>query len=117
MINAGRLDQLITLQRRASGVDALGQESVTWANLDSDPTVWASASTARGKEFFAAGEVRSEARVVFRIRYRSDVLHDSATLRVVWDGEIYDVTEPPQDVDGAHVAIDLFGSTGARDGR
>lgn len=114
MINAGRLDQLITLQQRDTGVDTLGQESITWTDLD---TVWAAATTKRGREYFAAGAVQAEAAVVFRIRYRADVLLNSATLRVVWNGQPYDITEPPQDVDGQHVAIDLMATTGARDGR
>lgn len=114
MINAGRLDQRITLQQRAAGVDALGQEASSWSDI---ATVWASASTKRGREFFAAGMVQSSSQVAFRIRWRAGVVGNSAGLRVVWNGQPYDITEPPQDVDGAHVAIDLFGTTGARDGR
>lgn len=114
MINAGRLTERITLQLRATGVDALGQESTTWADM---ATVWASATTKRGREYFAAGAVQADAVTVFRIRYRADVLHSSGALRVVWGGRPYDITEPPQDVDGQHIAMDLVCSTGARDGR
>jgi SPP1 family predicted phage head-tail adaptor len=115
MINAGRLDQRITLQQRAAGADALGQESTTWTDL---ATVWASVTTKRGREFFAAGAVQSEAAAVFRIRYRADVITlGSGALRVMWGSQPYDVIEPPQDLDAQHVAIDLMCTTGARDGR
>ena len=115
MINAGRLDQRITLQRRSTGADSLGQESTSWADYAS---TWASCSTKRGREYFAAGAVQAEAAAVFRIRYRADVINlGSGALRVVYRGQPYDITEPPQDVDGQRVAIDLFCSTGARDGR
>jgi SPP1 family predicted phage head-tail adaptor len=114
VINAGRLDQRITLQQRTAGVDALGQEAATWSDL---ATVWGSVTTKRGREYFAAGAVQADAQMVIRIRYRADVLLNSATLRAVWRGQPYDVTEPPQDVDGAKVAVDLYCSTGARDGR
>ncbi len=115
MINAGRMDQRITLQLRSTCADALGQESTTWADF---ATMWASYTTKRGREYFAAGAVQAEAAAVFRIRYRADVVTlGSGALRVVYRGQPYDITEPPQDVDGQHVAIDLFCTTGARDGR
>lgn len=113
-IDPRKLDQRITLQSRAAGVDALGQEAITWTEL---ATVWAQAITKRGREYFAAGSVQSEAGVVFRIRYRADVLLNSATLRVLWRGVPYDIVEPPQDIDGQREAVDLVCSTGARDGR
>lgn len=113
MINAGRMDQRITLQRAGSPArDAVGQKTVSWADL---ATVWAAATTKKGREFFAADAATAEASVVFRIRYRADLLLDSAALRVVWKGRTYDVTEPPQDVDGQHVAMDLMCTTGTRE--
>jgi SPP1 family predicted phage head-tail adaptor len=116
-IDPRKLDQRITLQSRATGVDALGQESPAWADLPDVPEVWAQAITKRGREYFAAGSVQADAGVVFRIRYRADVLLNSATLRVVWRGVPYDIVEPPQDIDGQREAVDLVCSTGARDGR
>lgn len=115
MINAGRMDQRITLQRRTTGVDALGQESTAWTDY---ATLWAGVTTKRGREYFAAGEVRGEAAIAVRIRYRPDVITlGSGALRLVYRGQPYDITEPPQDVDGQRAAIDLFCTTGARDGR
>jgi len=114
LIDPRRLDQRITLQRRATGQDALGQESSTWASFGE---VWAGITTKRGREFFAAGAVQGQASIAARIRYRADLVGDSGTLRILWRGEPYDVTEPPQDVDGQREAIDLFCSTAARDGR
>ena len=115
MINAGRMDQRITLQRRTTGVDALGQEATTWVDY---ATVWGGVSTKRGREYFAAGEVQGEAAMAVRIRYRADVITlGSGALRLVYRGQPYDITEPPQDVDGQRAAIDLFCTTGARDGR
>lgn len=114
MINAGRMDQRITLQRRTTGVDALGHESSTWTSF---AEVWAGVTSKRGREYFSAGSVQGQASIAARIRYRADLVGDSGTLRILWRGEPYDVTEPPQDVDGQRTAIDLFCSTAARDGR
>lgn len=113
-MRAGTLRHRVTLQTRSVGVDALGQELETWNDL---ATVWASVSTKRGREYFAAGSVQAEASVVFRIRYRSDILMNSTMLRLLWRGSPYDIIEPPLDVDGRGQMIDLFASTGARDGR
>lgn len=115
LIDPRRLDQRITLQRRNTGADALGQESTTWADY---ATVWGGVTTKRGREYFAAGAVQGEAAMAVRIRYRADVVElGSGALRVVYRGQPYDITEPPQDVDGQREAIDLFCSTAARDGR
>lgn len=113
VLNAGDLDQRITIQRRAAGVDALGHEAKGWTDY---ATVWARVLTTGGREALQAGAVQGEATIECRIRYRADLLHDSTGQRIVWRGIAYDITRPPQDVKGAGVAIDLFGSTGARDG-
>ena len=109
-LNAGELDQRVTLQQRAAGVDALGQDSATWADV---ATVWAKAEPLRGREFFAAGQAHSEVSVRFRIRYRTGVL---PTMRALWRGVPHDVVavlEPH----GDKVSLELMCSTGARDGR
>ena len=115
LIDPRRLDQRITLQRRTTGVDALGQESTAWVDY---ATVWGGVTTKRGREYFASGAVQGEAAMAVRIRYLADVITlGSGALRVMYRGQPYDITEPPQDVDGQREAIDLFCSTAARDGR
>jgi SPP1 family predicted phage head-tail adaptor len=113
MISAGELAQRVTFQRRVATVDSLGQESKGWQDY---ATVWARVLTTGGREQMQAGAVRSEATIEVRVRYRADLLMDSITQRIMWQGVAYDVVRPPQDVKGARVAIDVFASTGARDG-
>lgn len=112
MIAAGRMDQRITIQRRVSGVDAYGQESQGWLDV---VTIWAEAMTKRGREYIAAGQQQASALVVFRVRYRADLLQDSS-MRVVWGGVAYDVVEPPQDVNGQKTMIEIPCASGMRDG-
>lgn len=109
-LNAGQLDQRITLQARASGVDALGQESTTWQD---GITCWASAEPLRGREFFAAGQAQSQIDVRFRIRWRTGIV---PTMRVQWRSEPYDIVaviEPR----GASDVLELMCVSGGRDGR
>lgn len=111
MIGAGLLDQRITIQRRATGEDANGQPSAAWTDVC---TVWAQAMTKRGREYISAGQEQSAAMVVFRIRYRTDVVQDAA-LRVLWRGVPYGLVEPAQDVGGQRSFIEMACATGRKD--
>lgn len=107
---AGRLNQRVTLQQRAAGVDALGQELTTWSDV---ATVWAEVQPLRGREYFAAGQLQSAVDVRVRIRWRAGVV---PAMRVVWRGEpmeIVSVIEP----DAAKVSLELMCVSGVRDGR
>lgn len=103
------MDQRITLQQPAATVDALGQRTETWADL---ATVWAQAQPLRGREFFAAGQINSEAAVRFRIRWRSDV---TGAMRVLWRTVPHAIVAEPVDVDGARHTLELMCSAGIRD--
>jgi SPP1 family predicted phage head-tail adaptor len=108
-IPAGALDQRITLQHRSATLDALGQATESWVDM---ATVWASAQPLRGREFFAAGAMQSEASVRFRIRYRAGV---TGAMRVLWRGEPHAIVAPPIDVDGGRHTLELMASAGLRD--
>jgi SPP1 family predicted phage head-tail adaptor len=85
-MNAGVLDQRVTLQSRTVVKDAYGQDTITWTTV---AIVWAQVQALRGREFFAAAQVQQEQTVKVRIRYRSDVL---TTWRLVWKGVNHDIT-------------------------
>ena len=109
MLNAGQLDQRITLQSKVAGVDSLGQDSTTWADV---ATVWAQAQPIRGREFFAAGQTQSEVSVRFRIRYRSDVTEQ---MRVLWRSVAHDIEAVIQ-TNGDKTGIELMCLSGTKDG-
>lgn len=109
MLNAGDLDQRITLQQRDSGTDVLGQVVRTWANV---ATVWAQAQPVRGREFFTESGAAARADVRFRIRYRPDV---TADWRVQWRGQPYALVAAPIDVNGKKVMLELMCSAGVGD--
>lgn len=111
MLNAGELDQRITLQSPSASVDALGQRVETWSTV---ATVWAKATPLRGREFFAAGAMQSEAVVRFAIRYRAGL---TGAMRVLWRSVPHALVAEPMDVDGQKVALELMCSAGIRDGQ
>lgn len=107
---AGDLDQRVTLQQRDSSLNTLGQASDTWTNV---AEVWAKVEPLRGREFFAAGQMQSEATTRITIRYRAGVTERN---RVVWRGQPYDISaviEP----DGQKQMLEMICAAGVRDGR
>ncbi len=110
MLNAGELDQRITVQSPSASVDALGQRVESWANV---ATLWAKATPLRGREFFAAGAMQSEATVRFTIRYRTGI---DGTMRVLWRGVAHAMVAEPINVDGGNHTLELMCASGVRDG-
>jgi SPP1 family predicted phage head-tail adaptor len=109
-MNAGQLDQRVTLQTRTDGVDALGQAATTWADT---ATVWARSEPIRGREYFAAAQMQDETAVRFTIRYRADVV---PTMRVQWRSQAHDITAVI-DPQGRKETLELMCLAGVRDGR
>ena len=110
-ITAGQLDQRLTLQSRATGVDVLGQASGAWADV---ATVWGRARPLRSRELFAAGAMQDVTDVEFTIRHRDGI---TANMRVIWRGVPHDITGQPIDIDGQRQWLELLTSSGVRDGR
>jgi SPP1 family predicted phage head-tail adaptor len=104
------MDQRIRLQQRVAGVDSLGQPSTTWQDV---ATLWAQAQPLRGREFWAAGQMQSEASVRFRVRWRSGV---TTAMRVLWRDQAHDIVAVV-DVDGGHHTLELLAAAGVGDGR
>lgn len=110
MLNSGELDQRITVQSPAANVDVLGQRVETWTDV---VTVWAKATPLRGREFFAAGAMQSEAQVRFTVRWRENV---TGRMRVLWRGVPHAIVAEPMDVDGGRHTLELMCAAGVRDG-
>lgn len=109
-MQAGKLTELITLQAPSVAVDSLGQRVESWGTV---ADVWARAQLLRGREFFAAGQINSEASVKFTISFRAGV---TPNMRVLWRGVPHAIVAEPMDVDGRRVQIELMCSAGMRDG-
>lgn len=109
MLAAGKLDQRLTFQSPSSSVDSHGQRVETWTDF---VTVWGSAQPIRGREFFAAGQMQSEASVRFVIRWRSGI---TGTMRVLWRGVPHAIVAEPMDVDGQRVSLEVMAAAGIRD--
>jgi SPP1 family predicted phage head-tail adaptor len=82
---AGRLRHRVTIERRGTAVDAIGQPVETWSPY---ATVWADVRHQQGLEAIHAGAPTSVARASIRIRYREDIDH---SMRVSYKGKTYNI--------------------------
>ncbi len=93
-MQAGRLDQRVTIERfdsvRDSNGDVIqnpntGEVSYAWVPV---ATVWAAVEPLNGREFIAAQAVQSEVTTRIRVRYR---LNFEPADRINHEGTLYDI--------------------------
>jgi SPP1 family predicted phage head-tail adaptor len=91
-VNPGDLRTKITFQQPTQIADAGGAQITTWANVSTNPTVWArwvnAHGNAHGQEVISSGALQSTQRATVTIRYRADVTTD---WRVLKNGEAWQV--------------------------
>jgi SPP1 family predicted phage head-tail adaptor len=86
MIEAGKLDRRIRVQRATVIIDDLGSEVPAWADLRE---TWASVEWVRDSERFRAAEVSAAVEVRFQIRWGLGV---TVRDRVIYDGRVWDIS-------------------------
>lgn len=72
-MEAGRLRNRVTLQKRTKTKNSLGEEVLDWVDF---AVVWAEVTPIRGQEYFAAGQLQRSADIRLRIRARNDIDED-----------------------------------------
>lgn len=84
----GKLDKRITLQAESRVADAAGGVALTWANISTNPTVWANVRALSGRERVGADRVEAEAGYLFTIRNRSDITEKNV---IVWNSRTFNI--------------------------
>lgn len=84
-MRAGRLRNLVTIERKTGARDDDGGERVTWATLVS---VWAAIEPLNGKEFLGSEQTQSEVTGKIVMRYPVDVKPQD---RITYGGKTYAV--------------------------
>jgi SPP1 family predicted phage head-tail adaptor len=87
-INAGDLRTSITFQLPTIHTGAGAAQSVTYANVSTNPTAWVQWINDHGQESVASNAEVSVQRATVRGRYRNDIL---TTWRVLKDGEPWQI--------------------------
>lgn len=84
-MQAGRLDQRITLEAATTEPSGWGQPVETWAPV---ATVWAAVEPLAGREYFAADAAQSEVTTRMRMRWRPGI---KGQMRVQHAGTVYNI--------------------------
>lgn len=100
-MNAGQMDQVVTLSRPTNVTDAFGQHT-EWVTVTK---VWAKCTPLRGREFFAAAATQSPASMRAEIYWIPDV---QASWRLNWLGKAFDLVAAPIDVNARHEVLELM---------
>ena len=85
-MNAGQLDQKVSIERLQQGQDELGQPFTAWVPVF---TVWAAVEPLAGREYMAAAAAQSEVSTRIRLRYRPGM---TSADRVNHGGKLYGIT-------------------------
>jgi SPP1 family predicted phage head-tail adaptor len=109
-MQAGKMDERVTLRSRTVTTDAMGQDAITWVDV---ATVWAQRINQRSAEAFQAAQMGDDDVVELHIRHRADVL---TTWRLEWAGVGYDITSV-SDFGGRKDRTRLLCRRGVKDGR
>lgn len=99
-MQAGKLNQRVTIQKLTSGQDAIGQPVTTWEAV---ATVWANIRYKSGLETIKADAETSIAKASIRIRRRTDV---TAGMRVSHGTTVFDILAVlPDESSRSHVDL------------
>jgi len=109
MMQAGKLNTRVTIERRTVAEDPMGGGAVTWVLL---ATLWANFRNVSGSEAIRNDAPVGVTKASARIRYREDI---DPTCRLIHRGTTYNIESVlPDQVSREY--CDLVCSTGANDG-
>jgi SPP1 family predicted phage head-tail adaptor len=108
-LRAGTLNNKVSLQRKTSGKDPLGQPVETWTEF---ANVWGAALLLNGKEVIEGGTQVSIGNASIRIRYRTDVNNGD---RAICQGVTFNIAAVLPNV-STREYTDLICTVGANDG-
>ena len=81
-MRAGKLDRLVTIQRRQVTQSGSGQEIITWVNLAARR--WAAANPVSGDERFNEPQLAAKQQTEFQVRYSTDIASLTPQDRILY---------------------------------
>lgn len=115
MLDAGILDKYVTIQSRSTSIDAIGGQSVTWADVKS---IMVGIRPLYGRELVAAQAYSSEVSHLIRARYDPTLWANpkvAATYRIVYRGRYFNINAM-RNVDEGDAEIAIYATEGLSDG-
>lgn len=81
-------EERITFQEYTTMYDNYNQPVESWADIATDPTMWAEASPRTGNEDFQAVQDQGFQRYQFKVLYRDDL---DVQMRIQWNGKTWNI--------------------------
>ena len=100
----------VRIEQISGAQNDTGEEVMDWSLVG---TYWAAVIPVDGRELSAGDQTNAEVTTVMVMR-RNPVIE--AKMRAIYLDDIYNITQPPMDVDGMHKWMILLCSTGLNDG-
>lgn len=100
-MQAGRLDQRITIKQKVATQDTFGGEVITWSDVC---TVWAQVQPITGREYLQGKQLQEEATARIRIRHRAGIV---PAMRVYLGSRTFDINDV-QNIDTANKEMVLM---------
>ena len=97
----GKLRHRITIQEKVTVPDGYGGVTSTWKDV---ATVWSSVEPLKGRELYAAQQVKAELTHRIRIRYMSGIKPE---MRIAFDNRSFDI-EAIIDPEERHESLELL---------
>lgn len=100
-VDVGKMRHRITFRKKSTVYDALGQDTVEWADYK---TVWATVTPYKASD--ATVMSKSEESVSHRIytRYHDWIEPD---MLISYHGRVFEIVGPPIDMEEAHVIMEI----------
>ncbi len=97
----GKLRHRITIQEKVTVPDGYGGVTSTWKDM---ATVWSSVEPLKGRELYAAQQVKTELSHRVRIRYMSGIKPE---MRIAFDNRTFEI-EAIIDPEERHESLELL---------
>lgn len=101
MIEIGKLNKRITLQKLCETEDENGNAKVEWADFK---TIWATVKPFKSSEYNFMGKLKPEVTHRIYVRYRNDIKPE---MRIKYHGRIFEISGTPLDIDEAHKILEI----------
>lgn len=101
MVEIGKLNKRITLQKLCETEDESGNAKVEWVDFKA---IWATVKPFKSSEYNFMGKLKPEVTHRIYVRYRNDITPE---MRIKYHGRIFEISGHPLDIDEAHKLLEI----------
>ena len=105
-VRRGEMDRKITFVKKVIGTNSFNEDKeISWAAVDTNPTVWARMRQNKGTEVVLADKITYSQVTTFTCDYRTDI--SEADFRVVFNTRMYNIVSIVPNEESRDMYIDV----------